>query len=142
MEHVQPRSQGGTNRLDNLAYSCQACNNHKYTLVEALDPGSGQTVPLYHPRRDRWEEHFAWSEDFRFLLGKTPTGRATVLRLDLNRQSVLNLRRVFRRDGKHTPIMRRALEDGYRRMAADEEREAEALEWSEATIGDVADEPH
>ncbi len=29
---------------------------------------------------------------------------------------------------------------GYRRMAADKEREAEALEWSEATIGDVADE--
>lgn len=33
------------------------------------------------------------------------------------------------------------LEDGYRQMAADEDREAEALEWAEATIGDVADEP-
>jgi environmental stress-induced protein Ves len=31
------------------------------------------------------------------------------------------------------------LEAGYRAMAADEEREAEALEWAEATIGDVAD---
>ena len=127
--------------MENLAYSCQACNNHKYTFVEALDPGTGQIVPLYHPRRDRWEEHFAWSADFRFLLGITPTGRATVLRLDLNRQSVLNLRRVLRRDGKHPPIMRRTLEDGYRRMAADTEREVEALAWAEATIGDVADEP-
>ena len=31
------------------------------------------------------------------------------------------------------------LESGYRAMAADEEREQEALEWSEATIGDLAD---
>ena len=31
------------------------------------------------------------------------------------------------------------LESGYQAMAADEAREAEALEWSETTIGDVAD---
>ena len=33
------------------------------------------------------------------------------------------------------------LELGYQQMAQDEEREAEALEWAYATIGDVADEP-
>ena len=31
------------------------------------------------------------------------------------------------------------LEDGYQAMAQDEDRETEALEWAEATIGDVAD---
>jgi predicted CopG family antitoxin len=31
------------------------------------------------------------------------------------------------------------LEAGYQAMAADEAREAEALRWSEATIGDLAD---
>lgn len=31
------------------------------------------------------------------------------------------------------------LEAGYQAMAADEAREAEALQWSEATLGDVAD---
>ena len=34
-----------------------------------------------------------------------------------------------------------ALEGGYQAMANDEEREAEALEWAEATIRDVADDP-
>jgi hypothetical protein len=34
-----------------------------------------------------------------------------------------------------------ALEDDYQAMAEDEDREAEALEWAEATIGDVVDEP-
>ena len=32
------------------------------------------------------------------------------------------------------------LEAAYREMAQDEEREAEALEWAEATVGDVSDE--
>jgi hypothetical protein len=32
------------------------------------------------------------------------------------------------------------LDAAYQQMAQDEEREAEALEWAEATIGDVADE--
>jgi len=33
------------------------------------------------------------------------------------------------------------LEAAYKQMAQDETREAEALEWSEATIGDVSEEP-
>ena len=32
------------------------------------------------------------------------------------------------------------LEDAYRQMAEDEERELEALEWAEAVLGDVSDE--
>jgi hypothetical protein len=33
------------------------------------------------------------------------------------------------------------LEASFREMAADELREAEALEWAEGLIGDIADEP-
>jgi hypothetical protein len=40
-----------------------------------------------------------------------------------------------------SPMDESTLELGYQQMALDEESEAEALEWSEATIGDVADEP-
>lgn len=35
-------------------------------------------------------------------------------------------------------VVAKDLEDGYRRMARDEAREADALEWSEAMAGDVA----
>ena len=38
-------------------------------------------------------------------------------------------------------VLRQDLEAAYQQMAQDEVREAEALEWSEATIGDVSDEP-
>jgi hypothetical protein len=37
-------------------------------------------------------------------------------------------------------VLARELETAYEQMAHDEEREAEALEWAEATVGDVSDE--
>jgi predicted CopG family antitoxin len=37
-------------------------------------------------------------------------------------------------------VIHQELEAAYREMAQDEEREAEALEWAEATVGDVSDE--
>ena len=37
-------------------------------------------------------------------------------------------------------VVKTGLEDGYREMALDSERESEALEFAEATIGDVANE--
>lgn len=37
-------------------------------------------------------------------------------------------------------VVKSSLESAYREMAQDEAREIEALEWSEATMGDVADE--
>jgi hypothetical protein len=37
-------------------------------------------------------------------------------------------------------VVGKDLEVAYQQMAQDEAREAEALEWAEATVGDVADE--
>ena len=44
VEHIMPRAGGGTDRPDNLALSCQGCNNCKYTSVDAIDPVTGATV--------------------------------------------------------------------------------------------------
>ena len=85
MEHIIPSSKGGTNALTNLAYSCQGCNGRKYISTESVDPGSGDSVPLYHPRQDHWADHFAWNEDCTLIIGLTPIGRATVEKLQLNR---------------------------------------------------------
>jgi hypothetical protein len=41
--------------------------------------------------------------DFTLAIGLTPTGRATVERLQLNREGVVNLRRVLRTIGQHPP---------------------------------------
>jgi hypothetical protein len=102
-EHILPRVAGGTHHPSNLAYSCLGCNNFKDTATQAVDPTTGEEAPLYHPRRDRWHDHFAWSDDFTEIVGVTATGRATVERLQLNRQGVVNLRRVLVAVGKHPP---------------------------------------
>ena len=38
-------------------------------------------------------------------------------------------------------VLDKNLEDGYRQMAQDEEREQGALEWAEATLLEISDEP-
>lgn len=103
VEHICPRSQGGPTTLDNLALSCQGCNNHKYQKIQERDPLTGDVVPLYHPRRQLWSEHFSWNEDFTQILGMTPTGRATVKALQLNRAGLVNLRRVLYAASEHPP---------------------------------------
>jgi hypothetical protein len=103
VEHIIPRSRGGNDRLTNLALSCQGCNNHKYTRTTAVDPETGEAASLYHPRQHRWREHFTWNEDFTLILGLTPTGRATIAQLHLNRPHVVNLRRLLNAVGEHPP---------------------------------------
>jgi HNH endonuclease len=103
IDHILPRVKGGKNILENLALICQGCNNHKYDKVEGLDPELQKTAPLYHPRRQVWAEHFAWSDDFQMIIGRTSTGRATIATLKLNRDRVVNLRRVLYVTGDHPP---------------------------------------
>jgi hypothetical protein len=104
IEHIIPLSRGGLSHLDNLAFACQGCNSRKYTSTAAIDPISGETVALYHPRQERWNDHFAWNNDFTLMLGLTPTGRATIENLQLNRAGVVNLRQVLHSAGKHPPL--------------------------------------
>ncbi len=103
VEHVDPDGDEGGQLLENLALSCQGCNNHKYTKTSGLDPSSGDRVPLYNPRLDLWTDHFAWSDDCTLILGQTPIGRATVETLQMNRSGLVNLRRVLFAVGEHPP---------------------------------------
>ena len=105
IEHIIPKSQGGESDLDNLALSCQSCNNHKYTKTESVDPLSRRMIPLYHPRQHQWGDHFAWNDDCTLIIGLTPTGRATVEAVCLNKSGLINLRRILYAIGNHPPIV-------------------------------------
>jgi len=100
-EHIIPIVQGGETSLDNLALACGGCNGHKYTKVEALDPATRKPALLYHPRVQQWQDHFSWSDDYLEVVGLTPSGRATVETLKLNRPGVINIRRLLRLAGQH-----------------------------------------
>ena len=101
VEHIFPQALGGTSTLDNLALSCEGCNGHKGVKTEGRDPVSGEVVSLFHARKQRWEDHFTWAEDPTTIIGITPTGRATVEELRLNRAGLVNLRRVLYTVGVH-----------------------------------------
>jgi len=103
VEHIKPRAAGGPTTLDNLALSCQGCNGHKYSKEMARDPITGSLVPLFDPRMQNWREHFAWNDGATLILGFTPTGRATVETLQMNRQELVNLREVLYTAQKHPP---------------------------------------
>jgi hypothetical protein len=102
-EHIVPIAAGGETTLDNLALACGGCNGHKHTKIQALDPISQIQVPLYHPRRQVWDEHFTWSLDWLKVIGITATGRATVSTLKLNRNGVINLRQLLILAKLHPP---------------------------------------
>ena len=82
IEHITARQHGGTDDIRNLALACPECNFHKGTNLASLDPDTGQTTRLFHPRTDNWSDHFMRVEAN--IIGKTSTGRATVWVLQMN----------------------------------------------------------
>ena len=82
--------------LENLALACHRCNLRKGPNLTAIDPLSCEVVPLFHPRRDRWIDHFRLIE-FR-IEGISPIGRATAHVLGFNDARRVELRRALFRD--------------------------------------------
>ncbi len=99
VDHVIPRSKSGETDFENLCFSCYRCNLFKGAQTEAVDPLSGDTVPLYHPRRQRWTEHFSWDDAGLRILGLTAVGRATVNALNMNNAVITDARRNWVRLG-------------------------------------------
>jgi 5-methylcytosine-specific restriction endonuclease McrA len=103
VEHIVPISLNGKTELANLALSCHGCNLYKSSRTEGFDTVGKQISRLFNPRRDVWEKHFAWAENFTVIIGLTPVGRATVDVLRLNRKGLINRRRVLLILEEHPP---------------------------------------
>ena len=103
-EHILPKAKGGSDTLENLALACQGCNNFKYTHTSVVDPVTGELALIYNPRQHKWSEHFQWNKDLLLLIGLSPTGRGTIEQLKLNREGVINQRRILRKSNLHPPV--------------------------------------
>jgi hypothetical protein len=103
VDHVTPRSAGGETVAANLALACVGCSLRKGARTVAADSETGVDVPLFDPRKHSWTEHFRWLGVV--VQGLTPTGRATVAALAMNRPLITAIREEEALLGRH-PIDR------------------------------------
>ena len=101
IDHIIPVAAGGQTTRENLWQACRPCNEFKGAQTYAKDPETGEIVPLFNPRNQVWSDHFAWSDNKTQIIGLTPTGRATVIALQLNRPMLVRARRRWVSIGWH-----------------------------------------
>jgi len=94
IDHIFAEKHNGETSPENLCLSCPDCNVFKGSDVASVDPESGLVVPLFHPRRQNWDEHFRLEEAR--IIGTTPAGRVTAKLLRMNQEERLEERaRLF-----------------------------------------------
>ena len=103
IDHIIPESSGGSTAEENLCLACGSCNGFKGASQTALDPETKQIVPLFNPRAQIWSDHFRWSDSGTRLIGLTPSGRATINRLKINRAITVKARQRWVAAGWHPP---------------------------------------
>jgi HNH endonuclease len=99
IDHIIAEKHGGLTVADNLALSCERCNSHKGPNIAGYF--EGRLVPLFHPRQDRWVDHFVW--DGPVLVGKTPAGKVTIDVLAINLPYRIALRAALIEEGIFPP---------------------------------------
>lgn len=99
VEHIAPSNRGGTETDENLALACRSCNLFKSDAIAAVVSDTGEMCRLFHPRADRWLDHFAVDAESCELRGLTPIGRATVGQLRMNNPPQLLARQQWLRLG-------------------------------------------
>ena len=89
LDHFQPRSLGGGEKVENMVYCCTTCNRIKGDFWAV----STDEKRILHPQRDNLDLHLRQDSDG-LLTGLTETGKFHLKRLRLNRPPLVALRRA------------------------------------------------
>jgi hypothetical protein len=85
IDHVIAEKHGGPTHTENLCLSCPDCNAFKGSDIASVDWQQGEiVVALYHPRQQRWSDHFEVDLISGLIEGLTDAGRVTIFLLHLN----------------------------------------------------------
>lgn len=99
VDHIIAIKHGGETSEENLALSCLSCNRHKGSDFATIDPSTKEIIPLFNPRRQKWEEHFQLNNAQ--IEGLTPIGIATARLLKFNTPTRLLQRQILREPGSY-----------------------------------------
>lgn len=109
VDHIVSQKHGGTSDSQNLAWACTRCNAWKGSDVSAIDPETGEAIPLFHPRRDHGRitsngaaigsSHLLpWAPPLFACFGSTPTSAS--------RSAESSIRKPEEDMGQRTPMSR------------------------------------
>lgn len=101
IDHIAPEIAGGSTTEDNLALACVSCSLRKGARQLIEDPTTTEMVSIFHPRQQKWKEHFSWNDVE--VVGLTAVGRATIIALSLNRPIMLAIRVEEKFFDRHPP---------------------------------------
>jgi HNH endonuclease len=101
MEHIIAEKHDGITESQNLALSCPCCNRFKGSDLGSIDPTTQQLTPFFHPRHQRWSEHFQLSGGI--IVPLTPEGRVTAKILQFNLPERVLEREQLSRIGIYPP---------------------------------------
>src|SRR5438046_1894124 len=101
IDHIIAQQHSGPTEAGNLALCCPKCNRHKGPNLSGIDPETGHVATLFHPRRERWREHFILNGPV--IVGITPTGRATAAVLNFNDPVRVAMRQALLAEGVFSP---------------------------------------
>lgn len=98
IDHFIPLSSGGSKEPENLVLSCRSCNAFKAFHQLGLITDT-ESVRLFNPRQDIWEEHFRFDRTSFEMEGLTNIGRGTINRLQINSPAQTQARTIWVRFG-------------------------------------------
>lgn len=99
IDHIIAQKHGGGDEMDNLAFSCVHCNQHKGSDLVSIVDSYDDIVPLFNPRIHFWEEHF--ETDRGQILPLTKIAQATIKLLKLNNPDLLIIRQLLNEAGRY-----------------------------------------
>jgi len=99
VEHIIPLSRQGENDEANLALACRSCNLRKGIRISGIVPGFNTEVSFFHPRHDKWSEHFQVDTQSGKIMGITSSGKVTIKYLEMNSGSQVAARQLWIRLG-------------------------------------------
>ena len=97
LDHIIPFKHGGTNDMENLAFACPHCNQHKGSDFATIS--GNEIVRLFNPRLDNWLDHFEIINSE--IISKSKVGEASIKIFRFNEPDILILRQILSETGRY-----------------------------------------